>query len=104
MLATFAVLHGWVLWRSHDFIVRGYEDFTSFYTAGKIVLRGEGVRLYDRQLQWQVQQEFASSVSNRTGPLPYIRPPFEALLFLPLASLSYPAAVEIWTLIKLILL
>jgi hypothetical protein len=104
VLATFAVLHGWVLWRSYDFILRGYEDFTSFYTAGKIVQRGEGARLYDRQLQWQVQQEFASSVSTRKGPLPYIRPPFEALLFLPLAYLSYPAAVTIWTLIKLILL
>lgn len=104
ILVTFALLHGWILWRTHDFILRGYGDFASFYTAGKIVLRGEGARLYDRQLQWQVQQEFAASVSIRKGPLPYIRPPFEALLFVPFACISYPAAVVIWTFIKVILL
>lgn len=104
ILASFAILHGWVLWRTHDFILRGYGDFASFYAAGKIVLRGEGARLYDRHLQWQVQQEFAASVAIRKGPLPFIRPPFEALLFVPFASMDYPAAVVVWTFTKLILL
>jgi hypothetical protein len=104
ILASFAMLHGWVLWRTHDFILRGYGDFASFYAAGKIVLRGEGARLYDRHLQWQIQQEFAASVSIRKGPLPYIRPPFEALLFVPFALIGYPAAVVVWTFTKLILL
>ena len=90
------VLHGAMLWKVHERILQGYGDFASFYTAGKIVQSGRSTQLYDRHLQWQVQQEFASSVKTRLGPLPYIRPPFEALLFFPLAYLNYPAAYVTW--------
>jgi hypothetical protein len=103
-LASFALLHVWTFWRLHDSIFRGYGDFASFYTAGKIVQQGESARLYDRGLQWQVQQEFASSVTIRSGPLPYIRPPFEALLFLPFAYMNYPFAFMVWTAIKIVML
>ena len=83
---------------------RGYADFTAFYTAGKILSRGQGPSLYDRRLQWEIQSEFASTVSIRNGPLPYIRPPFQAVLFLPLAYLSYSHAFLVWLGIKLGLL
>src|SRR5260370_18007450 len=36
--------------------------------------------------------------------MPFIRPPFEALVFLPLAYFSYPVAFAIWSLAKLVLL
>jgi hypothetical protein len=55
-------------------------------------------------LQWKIQQEFSRTVKIRRGPLPYIRPPFEALLFLPFAYLSYPIACLVWMAIKIILL
>jgi hypothetical protein len=103
-LLSFAVLHGMIFWHFHDFIFRGYGDFASFYTAGKIVQQGASARLYDRGLQWQVQQEFAPSVKIRSAPLPYIRPPFEALLFLPFAYLRYPAAFIAWTAANIALL
>ena len=103
-LLSFAVLHGIVFWRFHDFIFRGYGDFASFYTAAKIVQHGQNSRLYDRGLQWNLQQEFAPSVDIRTAPLPYIRPPFEALLFLPFAYLQYRNAFIVWTALKLAIL
>jgi hypothetical protein len=87
----------------HDSILQGYGDFASFYTAGRIVQRGQSPRLYDPALQWKVQQEFASTVKIRLGPLPYVRPPFEALLFLPLAYLTYPTACVVWMALKIVL-
>ena len=103
-LLGFAVLNGWLIWMERDPISRGYGDFASFYTAGKIVQQGQSARLYEPRLQWNVQQEFASTVAIRKGPLPYIRPPFEALLFLPFAYLNYPAACVVWIALKAILL
>jgi len=103
-LLGFAALNAWMIWQVHDAILQGYVDFASFYTAGRIVQSGQSPRLYDPALQWKVQQEFASTVKIRRGPLPYIRPPFEALLFLPLAYLTYPTACVLWMALKTILL
>src|SRR5882762_21888 len=103
-LLGFAALNAWMIWQVHDAILQGYVDFASFYTAGRIVQSGQSPRLYDPALQWKVQQEFASTVKIRRGPLPYIRPPFEALLFLPLAYLTYPTACVVWMALKTILL
>jgi hypothetical protein len=93
-----------ILWYGRHFIFEGYGDFTSFYSAGKLIQKGDAPNIYDRDKQWEVQQEFAGGVKIRNGPLPYIRPPFEALIFLPLAYFSYPAACLIWMAIKLMLL
>jgi hypothetical protein len=102
-LLGFAALNAWMIWQVHDSILQGYGDFASFYTAGRIVQRGQSPRLYDPALQWKVQQEFASTVKIRLGPLPYVRPPFEALLFLPLAYLTYPTACVVWMALKIVL-
>jgi hypothetical protein len=83
---------------------QGYGDFAAFYTAGTLVHRSRAEQLYDPQAQWEVQQEFAKSVGLRRGPLPYVRPPFEALLFSLFAFLSYQNAFLVWSAIKLALL
>jgi hypothetical protein len=103
-LAGFAALNAGMIWRLRDSILEGYGDFASFYTSGQIVRSGQSARLYDPALQWKIQQQFASTVKIRLGPLPYIRPPFEALLFLPFAYLRYPVACLVWMALKLILL
>lgn len=74
----------------------GLTDFSVFYTAGTILREGLGHRLYDRQLQYEIQQGFTSRVPFRRGPLPFIHPPFEALIFWPLSWLSYRAAYLVW--------
>jgi len=103
-LLGMAIAHGIEFWQQRDRIMAGYGDFSSLYTAGRLVRQGEGRLLYDRHEQWRLQQEFAPNVDIRKGPMPFIRPPFEALIFLPLAYFSYPAAFTIWSLAKIIFL
>jgi hypothetical protein len=99
-----AIVNGVILWNTRSEIRRGYSDFASFYTAGTLVGRGLGPKLYDHKAQWKVQQEFASEVEIRQGPLPYIRPPFEAVLFAVFARWPYVKALLVWTVFKLALL
>jgi hypothetical protein len=96
-----AIAHGIVFWRERARITSGYGDFAALYTSGLMVRRGLGSELYNRSEQWRIQQEFASQVSIRKGPLPFIRPPFNALLFLPLSYFSYPVAVAVWSVLNL---
>jgi hypothetical protein len=103
-LLGFAVLNGWVFWNLRDSILEGYGDFASFYPAAQMVRQGESARLYDPGLQREMQQQFPLSVRERRGPLPYVRPPFEALLFIPLAYFKYPLACVVWTGFNVILL
>jgi Glycosyltransferase family 87 len=103
-LLWMAVVNGVILWNTRVEIRRGYGDFASFYTAGTLVRRGLGAELYNPAAQWKVQQEFAAEVQTRRGPLPYIRPPFEALLFSLFAAWPYATALLLWTGVKLVLL
>jgi hypothetical protein len=93
-----------MLWNSRVEMRRGYGDFSTFYTAGTLVRRGLGAELYNPTAQWKVQQEFASEVKTRRGPLLYMRPPFEALFFSMFATWPYPTALLLWTGLKLALL
>lgn len=90
------VLHAWMFFSFRKEIATGYPDFTIFYTAGKCILQGRGRQLYDLETQFAIQREFASEVKHRENPLPFNHPPFEALLFAPLARLPYVAAYLVW--------
>jgi hypothetical protein len=103
-LASVIALNALIIWQVHDSILQGYSDFAALYTAGKLVQQGRASAMYDRRAQWQVQQEFASTVKIRRGPLPYVRPPFESLLFLPLAHLKYPLSCVLWGAVKIVIL
>ena len=83
--------------------VNGYNDFVSFYTAGKIVNAGVPDQLYDHARQWEVQK-WCCSVPIRDGPLPYTHAPAEALLFAPEARLEYGPAYLSWTGLNLLML
>ena len=97
-------IHGVLFWKARVLVRQGYPDFTIFYTAGKMLKEGLGHSLYDGALQYEVQQTFAAGVRIRKGPLPYNHPPFEALIFEPLASLDYPTAYLVWSAINLAIL
>jgi len=84
-------------------ILAGRPDFSIFYTAGLILKRGQGHELYNNALQWRTQREFAS-VRVAEGPLPYNHPPFEAILYVPLAFLSYLLAYKLWAALNVLLL
>jgi len=78
----------------------GYQDFTIFYTAGKILRQGLGHQLYDRKVQYAVEESITGHIAFRLGPLPYNHPPFEALIFVPLTLLSYQQAFVAWDLLN----
>ena len=103
-LLWMAVINGVILWNTRVEIRRGYGDFASFYTAGTLVRKGLGAEIYNPAAQWKVQQEFAAEVQTRRGPLHYMRPPFEALLFSVFAIWPYATALLLWTGLKLALL
>ena len=84
-------------------IADGYSDFISFYTAGKILELDAGHRLYDLALEYQIQHEYAPRVAIRAGALPFVRLPFAAWPFVPLAHLPYAAAFLVWDLATIIL-
>ena len=96
VLVSTLVSYGWVARSVYDSATRGYADFSVFYAAGKIVQRGQGHQLYDLELQTRVQKEFSEPAILRNRALPYMRLPFEALLFVPFSYLSYIVAYRIW--------
>lgn len=71
---------------------KNHADFTSFYVAGAIVHQGRGRSLWDMKLQQDIERPLRPWAQF----LPYFHPPFEALLFAPLASLPYPRAFLVW--------
>ena len=79
---------------------RGYSDFTVFYTAGTILRDGLGHQLYNNKVQYAVQNHFAGHIPLRNSSLPYIHPPFEAAIFLPLSGLPYQQAFAVWDMLN----
>jgi len=83
---------------------RGYQDFTIFYAAGKMVRNGQSASLYNLGAQYRTQKEFAPEVPIRQAALPYNHPPFEALLFVPLTFVGYLPAYGSWIVLNLAML
>jgi Glycosyltransferase family 87 len=100
VIAVVLLVYAAVFLQLRQRIWRGYSDFISFYTAGKILQRRAPTHLYDLQLQYAIQREVAPDVEIRTAALPFVRPPFEAWLFLPLAYLPYGVAFILWDLLN----
>lgn len=94
-------IHAFFLWSVRGGIERGDPDFTVFYTAGSMLRHGLGQQLYDPRAQQVAQAEFAQNLDIRRGALPYIHPPFEALVFLPLTYFPYPQAFLVWNVLNL---
>jgi hypothetical protein len=97
------LIYLWMAPRLYQRMALGYADFSNFYTAARIVQTGQRARLYDLGLQTQVQSEFSEAAALRGRALPYMRPPFDALLFLPLSYLPYRQAYAVWVLLSMVL-
>jgi Glycosyltransferase family 87 len=77
-------------------------DFTGFYAAGKIFNEHPADRVYDLELQDRVLHELLPGLSTALK-LPFVYPPFFALLFRPLVLLPYAWACLIWMLLSVCL-
>ena len=74
----------------------GHADFRQLYAAGYMIRAGMGHQLYDYDVQKDFQDRL---VSPEAIALPYIRPAYQALLFVPFTLLSYRAAY--WLMVAL---
>jgi hypothetical protein len=93
-LALLAVLFLQVL----DPEFTGY-DFRPIYAAGYMIRQGNRAGLYDIKAQTQTER----MLFHRAQPLLIVHPPFEALMFVPLAMLSYRAAYVVWGMVNICL-
>jgi hypothetical protein len=98
------LFHLMLFWRAKDDALKGSADFSIFYTAAKMIQHGQGAQLYDIAAQGRMESVLYPKVTTRGGTLIYDHPPFEALLYLPLAYVSYATAYIIWLVISVLLL
>jgi hypothetical protein len=94
-IAMAVLLFGAALWSGLGNQVE-HTDFSMTYVGARIVHLGQSSRLYDLQEQIAVRE----STFKRPTPLLFEHPPFEALIFSPLAALPYRTAYLIWALIN----
>ena len=73
-------------------------DFVEFYNAGRILNKYGSHRLYDFQLQDDLTHEFLPHLS-----IPFVTPPYVAILFSPLAHLPLWLAYLTWIMISIAL-
>lgn len=102
LIAGSLIFHAAILWESRKEIAAGYGDFIIFYTGAQIVNDGRSKELFKVETQNAYQAKF--DVPQLEWPLPFNHAPYELLLFLPLANLSYPAAHAVWSGFNLIVL
>ena len=92
-----------ILWAQRSYIAKGYFDFVIYYTGAEIVNAGKGSELYDLNVQQAYQDKF--KFPNQPWLVqPFNHAPYELLLFLPLAHLSYQSAYIIWFVLDILLL
>ena len=89
------LLLGAVLWAATGPLTEK-TDFVLTYFGAYMVRHGEGAKLYDVREQIKVRD----SLFRHPNPLLYEHPPFEALLFAPLAGLPFRQAYLIWGIVN----
>jgi len=82
-------IHMWTWVFTVSIFLGGRSDFRQLYTAGYMVRSGHAHELYDYESQRYFQNKV---VSQADMALPFIRPAYEALLFVPFSFLSYRTA------------
>jgi hypothetical protein len=74
------------------------HDFLSFYSGAYMTSHGLAAHLYEPAAQWAVEKKLAPS---NVELVPFIRPPFYALLLSPLGRLPFRAAFVCWSLLQI---
>src|SRR5438874_12553779 len=98
------LLFGFNLRASTGFVpvaMRGESDFRQLYAAACMVRSGHSYELYSYDAQKRFQEQM---VAPGDRALPFIRPAFQAALFVPLTWFSYRAAYWIFVAINIELL
>lgn len=75
------------------------SDFSCFYRAGRMVMAGDGARVYDLAAQQAFDQRLGTTFVAKQGQpfsLPFVFPPYTLALFAPLSCLPYRVAEFVW--------
>jgi hypothetical protein len=102
-LLAAAVFNAVTVIRVVPWLRAGYQDFTAFYGGGLMVRYGQTASLYHLQTEFQLRHQVAPGILIPNAA-PYIHPPFEALLFVPLTWLGYQSAYALWSFLSICLL
>ena len=101
LMAFLIGVHFWTWVFMLPTFLGGRADFRQLYTAGYMVRTGHAQELYSYDSQLRFQNEL---VSPAAVPLPFIRPAYQALLFVPFTWLRYRTAYFAFLAVNLILL
>lgn len=82
-------------------VTTGRADFRNLYTAGYMVRTGHARQLYDYNTELAFQNSLVSPLKQA---MPYLRPAYESLLFVPFSFLSYETAYLIFLFFNCVLL
>ncbi len=103
-LAYLLILQTALFLRGLPKTLAGDGDFPAFYRAAVIMKSRQCPKLYDPATQERVERELFPVSAQQRAPQYFYHPPYEVLLFLPLAFLSYRAAFWWWTVIGIVLI
>ena len=113
VLISLAVATGIVLWYMllHELVTgidpvgkfSGHSDFLAFYTAAKITLAGQVPHLYDIGYFSQLQYALSHLRVGASGYMPFMNPPFIAVVLAPLGWFNEPLARTGWFIANVIL-
>ncbi len=80
------------------------SDFSATLTGALVIRQGQGAQLYDLASQRAAQSTILDlpDTTQSDTVLPYIHPPFEALLVAPLLALSYGTLYLLWNALSLL--
>ena len=98
LIVSLGIAYAWFSFPANREDTSRLLDFSEFYAAGQMVRHGLGNSLYDLRVQAEFQLKVAPVHAF------YLRPPFEALLFVPFTYLSYRAAYAAWLMFSLAIL
>jgi hypothetical protein len=98
LIVSLGIAYAWFSFPANREDTSRLLDFSEFYAAGEMVRHGLGNSLYDLRVQAEFQLKVAPVHAF------YLRPPFEALLFVPFTYLSYRAAYAAWLMFSLAIL
>ncbi len=82
----------------------GSLDYRVYLTSGKLLLNGAGAQFYDLPTQFAVQRGLWPEMTSQKQLLPFLAPPFVAVLFAPLAALPIFWGYVVWTIFNAALL
>lgn len=91
----------WIALGSRIVPIARRHDFLNLYTGASMALRGDFAHLHSPAAQLERERRF---VPDLPVLVPFVRPPFYALLLAPLALLPYGTAFWVWLVFQSLLL